>query len=192
MGQRLENDTIITGNACAGCEEVLWGIGETPKIVYARFSQLERCPGIDWDANPLPPNNRVFTLEQVDGFPCRWFVLTTDDWSVSWQLDWGPLHQSRLFLDRPGMRSYFQSLSLAGHKCVGSFANENVCNGLFFSHGGFAWLEWKQIAIDLAKDLGITLAYTLFYEVFQIDVETIVYKFTDITRGINVKGKVEW
>ncbi|MBA7648556.1 hypothetical protein ES703_56344 [subsurface metagenome] len=190
MGQRLEDDTIITGDACTGCEGILWDPGCTPKTVYVRFSQLERCPDIDWTENPVPPNNRVFTLEQVDGFPCRWYVLTADEWSVSWQLSWGVDLRSRLFLDRPGMRNYFQGLTAPNLKCVGSFENKAVCNGLFFSHGGFGWVEWKQIAIDQAKNLGIALAPTLFYEVFQIDIETVVYKFTDIARGINVKSKL--
>ncbi len=192
MGQRLEDDTIITGDACTGCEGILWDPGKTPKIVYARFSQLERCPDVDWTLYPVPPNNRVFTLEQMEDVPCRWRTTTTDDWTVNWYLNWGVLHQSRLYLDRPGMLSYFQSMSPAEAKCVGSFANQNECNGLFLAHEGFGWIEWKQIVIDLAKDLDITLGYHLFYEVFQISLRVAVYKFTDVTRGINVKSKLEF
>lgn len=190
MGQRLEDDTIITGEPCSGCEEVLWGIGKTPKFVYARFSQLERCPGIDWTLYPVPPNNRVFKLEQREDHPCWWRYRLDLGWEINWQICYDLPPYSKLFMGHAPGGTYFQSITPAEHKCVGSFANQNVCNGLFFAHGGFGWIEWKQIAINLAKDLDITLGHHLFYEVFQIDIETVVYKFTDTTRGINVKSKL--
>lgn len=192
MGQRLPDDTIIAGDACIACENILWSAGKTPKTVYARFSGMERCPGVDWDIDPLPPNNRVFTLTQNEIVPCSWGTTTTDGWVVAWLLNYGVLTQSYLTLGRAGLRKYFLSLSPAWSKCVGSFPNQLECGGLTLSAGGFGWVEWKQIAIDLAKDLNIELAPTLFYEVFQIGLREAVYKFTDKTRNINAKSRLEW
>lgn len=192
MGQRLPDDTIITGDACLGCEYYLWDPGKTPKTVYVRFSQMVPCPEIDWSFYPLPPNNRVFTLTQNEIVPCSWGTTTTDGWVVAWLVFWGPLAQSYLVLGRAGMLQYFTSLSAAQARCVGSFPNQLNCGGLVLSSGGFGWVEWKQIAIDLAKALNIELAPTLFYEVFQINLRDVVYKFTDKTRHINIKCKFEF
>ncbi len=191
MGQRLADDIIEAGAACTACENALWGIGKTPKNVYAHFSGMERCPGVDWDVHALPPNNHTFKLEQIDGFPCRWRYRGTMNWGVNWRINIPIIGNSSITLGHIGFTVYFQCIPDPPNLCEATFANQNVCGGLILASGGFCWIEWKQIAIDLAKGLNLTLAPTLFYEVFQTGLMEVVYKFTDKVRGINVKHRLE-
>ncbi|MCK5612172.1 hypothetical protein KAR91_60430 [Candidatus Pacearchaeota archaeon] len=55
------------GNPCAGCDGILWPVGETPRFVQILAALLEKCPGC-----PIDAPNGLWWLEQDPGDNCTW------------------------------------------------------------------------------------------------------------------------
>jgi len=56
------------GYVCSVCDGILWAAGETPSIIIATFSGIEKS--LHWEIGDPPPGNGNYTLYQDPFWPC--------------------------------------------------------------------------------------------------------------------------
>jgi len=187
MGQRQQHSDIVYGDDCITC----FAHGETPKYVYVRFADVEKCPDAWCAGSPSPPNGHVFCLEQVPAFPCFFYYH-----SAAWELwyrarhtVWYPCGLWMMHLDPP--RYYFQSTTPIGIDCEVFFVNQETCIVDHCGVNGHAIVTNKLESIELLSALNIETAEDLFMELFPLDDGSRVYKYCRLQDGTNIKIKLE-
>lgn len=187
MGQRQHETKIVYGNDCLDG----WPAGKTPKYVYARYSQLVKCPDEPPHTYAQPPNDRVFRLTQDSIAPCA-YLYQSADWYIEWYFDlpnqwtWLTLRQfnpsAQHFLDHPVI------LPTEGH--VYHNVNPECVPGIAAA-GGIATVTWRLETLALLKALNIVTAYDLFMEMRPLADDKKVYKYCKLKDGTNVKILLE-
>ncbi|MBA7582480.1 hypothetical protein ES708_24408 [subsurface metagenome] len=183
MGQRQDQTEIVYGNDCL----LKFDAGTTPKYMFARFSQLVRCPG----AVAIPPNDRAFKLTQVPGVDCMW-DYDIDPWYISLEFVAFPLATELRILHRPSADMYFFD-SVAEYVDEGYvFTNEfGVCGLQVGAVGGTGVVTWRLETIALMKALNIEPAYDLFMEMRPLVDGNKVYKYCRLKDGTNIAIEFE-
>lgn len=187
MGQRQNKDEIVYNTNCLACFDE----GETPKYVYARFSNIQKCPGFECEDMPSPPNDRVFKLTQVDGHPCQW-NFEDDDWDVTWYAANPPTYGARLIINqKPDWYEYFFGFTLPGDECETFFANEAECTEGTCGVGGWGIVTWRLECLELMESLNIKTAKDLFMEMRPLEDGSKVYKYCKLRDATNIAIKYE-
>lgn len=187
MGQRMPDEPIEYGDDCLAC----WPEGETPKHVYARFSNIVKCPDKNGHVCLIPPNDRMFRLTQDPGAACH-FKYIGDVWEIFYwaKLPVDPL--SRLNLGDKGGWTYFWDTepSCAPEGFV--FHNTLLVCGLFqCGKTGIAVVTWSPQATKLLSDINMQKANDLFMELRPRDDGKLVYKFCRVQDATNIKILLE-
>lgn len=190
MGQRMESPDYEFGDDCNLGEVLaapLWLDGETPRFIYMRFSQIQLCDIPACVGNPLPPNDRVFKLEQNAIDKCLWEYDI--DFYIYWRLFSVPPTWTEFDLyHRPTNKHYFTAdrdanasdprFALNEASCV----NPNTCGS-----GGQACVRWGPEAETVLENLNMTYERDLFMELWPLDDGRMVYKFCKRSELTNVK-----
>lgn len=187
MGQRMEDKPIEYGDNCLAC----FASGETPEFVYVRFSLVEICPGA-LDPNCItPPNDRLFKLAQVDGFPCQ-YRYDTDPWHVFWNFSVAGPPLSAIQL-RDWTESIYFAATPAECLAEGTVIHNDVggCVPHDCVTGGIAVVTWSPQATALLEGMNIIKGYDLFMELFPLEDGKLVYKFCRTKDGTNIKFLLE-
>lgn len=190
MGQRTDDPEFEFGANCGlgtGLAAPLWLINETPKLVYARFSMIEKCDIDSCIGRPIPPNDRVFTLEQTPGDPCWWAYH--GDWDVAWLLRFAPPTFAQFVLHHPASdRTYFYDDFNANDRDPRFTHNTLTCTPWFdCGFNGVCCIRWGPEAKKILEDLNITYEYDRFMELWPRDDGKMVYKFCRIKESTNIK-----
>lgn len=183
MGQRQNQDEIVYGNDCL----IGWDPGKTPKYVYARFSQLIKCPDNPPSIFHTPPNDRVFKLTQESDSPCR-FEYTSSTWLVAFILTTSPLRTTLVLTHAVQFHAYFvdQPTPIKGEGYV--FHNQYVtCPGFRGAKGGIAIVTWRLETLQLMNALNIGTGDDLFMEMRPLDDGKKVYKYCKLKDATNIK-----
>lgn len=183
MGQRMDDIPIEYGDDCL----LGWGEGETPKCVYARFSNLVKCPEDPPSTPIIPPNDRVFKLTQNPVVPCSWRYHIAP-WDIYFIILSAP---TRMFLrieDDPDYLNYFISTFTGDVEEGHVFDNENLeCVGAIGSTGGIGVVTWTPQATDLLAAINLLKGYDLFMELRPLINGRLVYKFCRLEDATNIK-----
>jgi len=187
MGQRQDKSDIEYGNDCLYC----WEAGSTPKSVYVRLSEVEKCSDAWCDSLPSPPNNHVFRLEQSPIDSCLFCYFGTS-WNVRYHAIHSYYEACRLWVWHvPWTSHYFYSATELGVNCAAFFYNQNICVNPHCGLGGYGIVTDKLESIDLLSALNIELAGDLFMEMVPLDDGSRVYKYCKLKDGTNIKIKLE-
>jgi len=183
MGQRMPDKPIDYGTNCVDCFDT----DKTPKFVYVRFSLIEICPG-ELDPNCItPPNDRLFKLEQVDGYPCQ-FRYDTEPWHIFWTFSAGAPAKSSIHLRDWSDSIYFAALPAA---CLdeGTVIHNDLVGCVLHdcAHGGICCVTWTPQATELLEAINLKKAYDLFMELFPLEDGNLVYKFCRLKDSTNIK-----
>lgn len=194
MGQKQNQSNYEAGDECSRCEPVLWPVEGTPKLLYARFSEIVICSD-EWCVNtPLGFNDHVFTLTQLDINPCFWQYQSENFW-IEYNCDELPEHKSHLYLDGFDGEDWdglFRSTTESGEDCVTFFNNQLNCGAPHIcGTGGYAIVTWRQESIDLIKSLNLEISNRLFMEMRPLADGKKVYKYCKLEDGTNVKILLE-
>lgn len=194
MGQRMDEEDIVYGNDCGYGEQFdppLWEPGETPKYVYARFSNIKKCDKEICVPYPLPPNDRVFKLEQEDWNPCSWIYL--GDWNVLWWFYPPAPIKCQLFLSTPMagphyFENTFQPNGVPAWDCVNELTEDvPVACG----KGGIGIVSWGVKARTLLKSLNMKALSDIFMEMRPLVDGNRVYKFCRLEDATNIAIEFE-
>lgn len=190
MGQRMENPEYEFGNDCnigEGLAAPLWLDGETPRYVYMRFSLIELCNIPACVGKPIPPNDRVFRLEQNALDPCIWEYDI--DFYVFWRLyNAPPPHCEFEIFHRPSFKLYFGDVFNANDRDPRFGTNVRNCGELnTCGFNGIACVRWGPEAETILNGLNMEYEYSLFMELWPIPDGKIVYKFCRLQDATNVK-----
>lgn len=183
MGQRMPPVPHIYGDDCYyGFPE-----GKTPKYVYARFSNIVKCPMGELS----PPNDRMFKLTQTDRNPCLWEYYTPP-----WHATFGykrPPDQSFLFLyGPPKLWIYFMAREYIKPDEGTVYNSLNVlCEVEILGIGGIATVTWIHEATALLEAINMRRADDLFMEMRPLVDGNKVYKFCRLKDATNIKIEFE-
>lgn len=194
MGQRQNQTEIVYGNDCwrgINLTKPLWLEGQTPKYIYLRFSEIQKCIKEICDDCPSPANDRVFKLTQSEYDPCYWDYF--GDWEVHWWLQPGIPTTVRFVLFWPTLnKHYFYADFITDGDNARFAANEITCEP--FGHCGYngiAVASWRLESLDLLKSLNIKPAYDLFMEMRPLVDGNKVYKYCKLKDGTNIAIEFE-
>lgn len=187
MGQRQDKDEIVYGDDCLTCFEE----GETPKYVYARFSNVRKCVEFECIGMPSPPNDRAFKLTQMVDHPC-WWRFEDDDWRVTYYAVNPPTYGAQLVvLQKPDWISYFNGTTLPGSECETFFDNENTCAEGECGSGGIGLVTWRLESLGIMDSLNIKTQNDLFMEMRPLADGKRVYKYCKLKDATNIAIKYE-
>ena len=183
MGQRMPDEPIEYGTDCLAC----FPADKTPKFVYVRFALVEICPGI-LDPNCItPPNDRLFKLAQVNGYPCQ-FRYDTDPWHIFWTFSAGSPAKSSIHLRDWSDAVYFAALPDA---CLpeGTVIHNDLVGCVLHdcARAGIAVVTWTPQATALLEAINMAKGERLFMELFPLDNGKLVYKFCRLKESTNIK-----
>lgn len=187
MGQRQDQDEIIYGDDCVWC----FASGQTPKYVYARFSNIVNCPpGLDPPC-PIPPNDHVFKLTQSDIDPCL-YIYEANGWKVEFGFNTGVPLESRLFLRDGDGRFHFMG---AAEPCADEgtmYHNTIICGDPGgCSSGGIGIVTWRTESITILAALNIKTGYDVFMEMRPLVDGNKVYKYCRLKDATNIAIEYE-
>ncbi|MBA7618976.1 hypothetical protein ES703_26308 [subsurface metagenome] len=145
MGTALPIDpgTPPPGNLCATCwgPGKPFGLGPTPSYVFAKFTGMVMCPGLD-PRLMEPPNDITFRLDQVPIAPCFYeHPLGADD-ENSWWVRWNSAVGGLSLFGRTGFigaGDYFVEMVAP---CTLNFTNWLNCLAFAFASGGTGVVWW--------------------------------------------------
>ncbi|GAI59157.1 unnamed protein product [marine sediment metagenome] len=178
MGQRQDKDEIVYGDDCVGC----FPAGKTPKYVYARFSQIEKCP----DPMRVPPNDRVFKLTQNAYSPCNWFYQGST-WRVEWQCAPDPAFVWFWLMDPETGVEYFNENPAGLPDEAHTYHNETpACDDFHGAIGGIATVTWQLETIKLMGLLNIKPQKDLFMEMRPLADGKRIYKYCKLNDATNI------
>jgi len=187
MGQRQDKTEIKYGDDCITC----WEAGLTPKSVYVRLANVEKCSDAWCDGFPSPPNNHAFCLEQVPSFPC-FYHYSGHGWELTYRARHTFFYPCGLWISSlPISRNYFHSETDIGTDCSAFFLNQNTCIFPNCGINGQAIVTDKLESIELLCALNIETSNDLFMEMSPLDDGSRVYKYCNLKVGTNVKIKLE-
>jgi len=187
MGQRQNKTEIEYGNDCLTC----FPEGETPKYVYARFSNIRICDDPWCVGMPSPPNDRTFKLTQDEASSCKW-RFEDDDWQVTWYAVDPPTYGARLIInEKPNWFEYFFGFTLPGNECETFFDNAAECAEGTCGVGGWGLVTWRLESLLLMSLLNIITDYDLFMEMRPLADGARVYKYCRLKDGTNIAIKFE-
>lgn len=183
MGQRQDEDEIIYGNDCL----LGWEEGKTPKYVYARFSQIVKCP----DGDYTPPNDRVFKLTQDPEAPC-WWAYRRDKWTIYFVIHGPPVYSWIELRQFEPAIIYFTDYVWGPPEEGRVFYNDNpACVANIGGASGMGVITWRLETLKIMKALNIEPAYNLFSEMRPLPDGNKVYKFCKLQYGMNIAIEYE-
>ncbi len=190
MGQRQDKTEIEYGNDCLlgyNLAAPLWLLGETPKYVYVRFSQIKKCDIPFCAAAPSPANDRVFKLTQDPDHPCQWTY--TNEWMVDWWLHSVPPTYAYFELYHyPSAARYFYDFYNANDRDPRFTHNISSCEEIYTcGYGGIAAVTWKLESLKVMELLNIKTQNDLFMEMRPLDDGSKVYKYCKLSQATNIK-----
>lgn len=186
MGQR-HKDEIVYGDDCLTCFEE----GETPKYVYARFSNIRICKDPWCVGMPSPPNDRVFKLTQMEDHACRW-RFEDDAWQVTWYAVNPPTYGARLIInEKPNWFEYFFGFTLPEDECETFFDNKAVCAEGTCGVGGIGIVTWRLESIAILKSLNMKAMSDIFMEMRPLVDGNRVYKYCRLQDATNIAIEFE-
>lgn len=183
MGQRMPDEPIEYGDDCVACFDA----GKTPLKVYARFSNIEKCPDKNGHVCLIPPNDRMFALTQDPVHACNYAYIGST-WEVFYiaSHDWPTKH--RLNLGDKGGFTYFWN---SGDACPDEgtvFANQLlICGAFQCGKNGIGIVTWHPQATKLLSDINMQKANDLFMELRPKADGNLVYKFCRLQDATNIK-----
>jgi len=183
MGQRQDKTEIEYGDDCpAG-----WDIGKTPKFVYVRFSQIEKCP----DPRLIPPNDRVFKLTQEEYAPCDW-LYEDSIWRIAFQVAADPDFTWLWMTHHETGDEYFQETP-AGLPDEGRIYHNSItaCDVRHGAKNGIATVTWGLETLKVRGLLNIKTQKDLFMEMRPLANGNKVYKYCKLKDATNIKIKYE-
>lgn len=187
MGQRIPPVPHIYGDDCLLCFDA----DKTPKYVFARFSEIEKCVIGDPDVCVIPPNDRLFKLTQVEGTPCRW-TYDEEDWFITYWKGGGIGGEDELHLLSGGGLGYFRGVDAQCSPEGTVFHNTwPPCNGMFCGHGGMGVVTWTQQATELLAAINMERSDNLFLELFPLIDGNLIYKFCRLQDATNIAIEFE-
>lgn len=190
----MDKPDIVYGNRCVLGEQLaapLWLIGETPKYVYMRFSEIKLCDTERCEGYPVPPNDRVFKLTQCDVDPCFWQY--SNEWVVTWQLR-KPLGTWVMFdLYHPfGMFHSFQEDFNCDTGDPRFGWNRSSCEAFnTCGQGGIAVVTWQLEAMAILNALNMKALSDIFMEMRPLVDGNKVYKFCRLEDATNIAIEYE-
>ena len=182
MGQRMPDIPIEYGSDCLDC----FPAGETPKYLYVRFAEIEKCSNAWCVGFPPPPNDRCFKLIQQPGTPCLW-TYPGSDWQIQYYAKIVPPTNSRLTVDSlPIQRNYFRGWTPAFVICQQFFQNQNTCVLNTCGVGGQAIITSSKEASDILESINLSKSSDLFLELFPLSGAKLVFKFCKLQDSTNI------
>lgn len=179
----MKDEPIVYGDDCL----LGWAEGETPKYVYARFSQIVKCPGDPPGLTVTPPNDRVFKLTQDSVNPCLW-VFENGPWVVTFRIVAGPV---RTWLNIENLDDgwfYFDATPEMSPEEGFVYHNEQTdCDGDWGAKDGFGVVTWTPQATDLLEAINLIKGNDLFMELRPLINGRLVYKFCRLEDATNIK-----
>lgn len=164
--------------------------GEAPKYLYARFSELIKCPDIPPRFYKIPPNDRVFKLTQSDINPCLWRY--EDDTWITYVIVLPPPGKAEFHLiDKPLNYAYFIKtieIPLEEGEVHHNEARACIWNA---AHLGTGVVTWRLESIKILADLNIETANDLFMEMRPLVDGNKVYKYCRLQDATNIAIEYE-
>ncbi len=183
MGQRMPDKPIDYGDDCL----LAFDPDKTPLNVYARFNLMEQCPLELPPFHPIPPNDRVFKLTQLEDVPCGWKV-NSGDWEVTFEIIGGPVRTTLTLFNTADASTYFYEQVVAFQDEGIVFHNSIlVCQPWYGAHLGIAVVTWTPQATALLEAINLEKAYDLFMELRPLEDGNLVYKFCKLQDATNIK-----
>ncbi|GAH26151.1 unnamed protein product [marine sediment metagenome] len=177
----------VYGDPCSA----FYDPSKTPKYVYARFSLIVQCPPWNGPEHTTPPNDRMFTLEQVDGVPCRWIYHGTV-WHAQFELAIEPPQKIIFLVNNNDGATYFGDAPLGGPEEGYVFHNDiTFCEPWYGGAEGMAVVTWTQQATDLLKAINMEKAADLFMEMRPLPDGNLIYKFCRLQDATNIAIEFE-
>ncbi len=187
MGQRQNQTDIIYGDDCSRGG---WDAGKTPKYLYARFSQIIKCPDIPPREYFTPPNDRVFKLTQKIDNPC-WWLYQDDNWQVGLRVRDAPADIALYLIDKPFDTGYFwKDFPPPVDEGTVHYSDYRDCvwNG---AHDGLGIVTWRLETLKIMEALNMAPAYDLFSEMRPLVDGNKVYKFCRLKDATNIAIEFE-
>ncbi|MBA7713067.1 hypothetical protein ES703_122065 [subsurface metagenome] len=187
MGQRQDKTEIEYGNDCL----IGWDAGKTPKHVYARFSMIVSCKDEIPPVEQSPPNDRVFKLTQVDGYPCDWEYFKSPWWAY-YIVRPSPLRTRIALLELPTEFGHFLGeVNGAPDQARVYESWQTACIYPFAAKAGIATVTWQLETIKLMGLLNIKPQKDLFMEMRPTEDGKKVYKYCNLSEGTNIAIEYE-
>lgn len=183
MGLVIPPPPFEFGTDCPKCTPALWAVGETPKFMYAYFSDIINCGVSPHDA----PNGVTFLLQQNPLNLCEW-VHDGDVWHVDFDPKvFGP-NQSRVrLLDHHGFSFFIGTGAPCAPEVIRFVNNQGACLFAWAGASGFCLLDWSGILLDVIEELGIDRKPKLMRESRYVDDTDIVYKLCSLYQRTNLR-----
>lgn len=183
MGTKLPCPPVESGNDCPLCTPTRWPSGETPKFIFATFTNIIDCG----KSRFTPPNGQVFRLEQNPFSVCNWRWLG-DTWHVFWdaKLIAPPLSRLRL-LDVDGF-SFFSDLSLGCPLEYWRYVNDQAACILQYAGAlGQGRIWWNDKNLEFVEGLGLKCGPGSFNETFPGPGTKSTTKFNSLHQRTNLR-----
>lgn len=187
MGHRMSDVPHIYEDECPQ-----WPApSETPKYVYARFSNIIKCPDPFPGRFRYPPNDHEFKLTQHAVSPCLWTYLG-EVWYIEFAIFDDPLRAYLILGDWTVWDTYFQATE-EGAVDEGTVYNNVLTDCLFgrAAHHGIATVTWTQEATNLLESINMQRADDLFMEMRPLVDGNKVYKFCRKKDATNISIEFE-
>ncbi|KKL82745.1 hypothetical protein LCGC14_1981720 [marine sediment metagenome] len=186
MGTKVIIPPVFSPTDCPGCTPPSgsrWEPGETPLDVFVYFESMTLCPS----GTPPPPNGRTFRLRQSLISSCLW-EFTDASWSISWEaFVLAPLRSRLRLSDTPGF-FYFASDKVVCPPEFFVYPNDlTSCLPLRGARDGFAIVTWMDAINQIVFDYNLPTASQLMYEMFVKNGTSVIHKFANQERSLNVK-----
>lgn len=185
MGLKIPElpDDFEIGNDCLAC----WPSGSTPLVIYARFWDVEACPGCD-----RPPLGIPFVLTQSLTLPCLFEGLLNykgHTWSCVYWLDVNFEGERHATIDiHQTMPVQTASFFGVGAPCDQAFDNEfTECNGWSGKNGRcIATIYSDPIIILLTSGYHFVTRPGIFYEKQDVGMDHAIYRIAHTDDHTNV------